>query len=195
MPVGADSVIYLVGITGSGKSTVGEVLAARMTWRFVDLDERIEVITRRKIDEIFNEEGEEAFRMYEKAVLQSTEKISSTVVACGGGAILLPENRRWLKTQTVVWLQVDPREAIRRLGDAIQLRPLLKPADDPAQVLRELLKVRKELYREVSKIQVKTGGLDPGAVAFNIQLKLGFTADFEADSVDLPHDWDHNDKF
>lgn len=183
MPASAENNIYLIGISGSGKSTVGEALASQLDWQFIDLDERIEHITHQSIGKIFSEEGEEAFRMYEKAALKSTEKLKTTVVACGGGVVVLPEHRRWLRKQTTVWLQVDPREAISRLGNDMEERPLLQSGDaDALTTLKNLLLDRKPYYLEASRIQVKTDGMDPMDVAFNIQLELGFAADIDLDA-------------
>jgi len=176
--------IYLVGISGSGKSTVGEALASQLDWQFIDLDERIEYITHQSIKKIFTEEGEEAFRMYEKAALKSTEKIKRTVVACGGGVVILPEVRKWLKKQTTVWLQVDPTEALSRLGGEIESRPLLTGEGGPETRLKNLLAERKPFYLEATRIQIKTDGMDPTDVAFNIQMELGFVSDVELNGFD-----------
>lgn len=183
MAVNAEKNIYLIGISGSGKSTVGEALASQLDWQFIDLDERLEHITHQSIRQIFAEEGEEAFRMYEKAALKSTEKLKTTVIACGGGVVVLPEHRRWLKKQTTIWLQVDPQEALSRLGDGIAERPLLQSdGDDALTILKNLLAERKPYYLEASRIQIRTDGMDPMDVAFSIQLELGFATDIDLDA-------------
>lgn len=188
-----DKNIYLIGISGSGKSTVGEALASQLDWQFIDLDERIEYMTHQSLAKIFEEEGEEAFRMYEKAALISTEKLTKTVVACGGGIVLLPENRQWLKKQSTIWLQVDPDEAISRLGTEIQSRPLLATAENVETSLRNLLVERKPFYTAASRIQVKTDNLDPMDVAFNIQMEMGILSDFDPKGFDDLFEKDDDD--
>jgi len=184
MSAGSEKNIYLIGISGSGKSTVGEALASQLDWQFIDLDERIEYMTHQTIRRIFEEEGEEAFRMYEKAALMSTEKLRKTVVACGGGIILLPEIRQWLKKQATVWLQVSSDEAISRLGAEIKERPLLATEGNPETTLRNILAERKPYYTAAAKYQVKTDNVDPMDVAFNIQMEMGFISDFDPSGFD-----------
>jgi len=184
MSAGSEKNIYLIGISGSGKSTVGEALASQLDWQFIDLDERIEYMTHQTIRRIFEEEGEEAFRMYEKAALMSTEKLRKTVVACGGGIILLPEIRQWLKKQATVWLQVSSDEAISRLGAEIKERPLLAAEGNPETTLRNILAERKPYYTAAAKYQVKTDNVDPMDVAFNIQMEMGFISDFDPSGFD-----------
>lgn len=185
MSADSEKNIYLIGISGSGKSTVGEALASQLEWQFIDLDERIEYMTHQTIRRIFEEEGEEAFRMYEKAALISTEKLRKTVVSCGGGIILLPENRQWLKKQATVWLQVSSDEAINRLGSGIKDRPLLAvEGSNPETTLKNILAERKPYYTAAAKYQVKTDNVDPMDVAFNIQMEMGFVSDFDPSGFD-----------
>ena len=85
--------IVLTGFMGSGKTTVGRIAAARLGWRFADLDEAIEAAAGRTVPQIFSEQGEPAFRLIETSVLASLLQEAGVVIALGGGAVTTPENR------------------------------------------------------------------------------------------------------
>lgn len=107
--------IYLVGFMGSGKSTVGRLLAAQLGYAFLDLDSLIEASAGTSIESIFGEEGEAAFRKMESEMLKQTTDPHPHVMALGGGAFSNPDNRRLLESRGVtVWLKVSGDEAWRR---------------------------------------------------------------------------------
>jgi shikimate kinase len=159
--------LYLVGYRGTGKSTVGRLVAAELGRPFVDLDERIEAAARTSIAGIFASEGEAGFRDREAEALATIEGPPS-VIATGGGIILREENRRLLKaTGFVVWLQASA-EAIwdRVQADTLTAarRPNLTVAGGLPEIV-ELLGVRERYYKEVADARVPTDGRSPEAVA------------------------------
>src|SRR5438874_12765383 len=96
--------VFLVGPRGSGKSTVAQLLAARLGWDWVDADAELEARCGRSIREVFAEEGEQGFRQHEAEVLAELGRRSNVVIATGGGAVLREDNRERLRRGGVVWL-------------------------------------------------------------------------------------------
>jgi shikimate kinase len=155
-------VITLIGLPGSGKSTVGRQLARRLSAHFVDSDQLIEQRLGCSIREFFEREGEAAFRDVEQAVLQevvSADSLASglqQVLSTGGGSVLREVNRQLLKNSgTVVYLRAMPEDLYRRLRHD-RNRPLLQGVD-PLQRLRDLYAQRDPLYRETASLQIETG--------------------------------------
>ena len=133
--------IVLVGMPGSGKTTVGRDLAKRLGLRFVDTDHEIEARTGVKIPIIFEIEGEDGFRKRETQTLDALTRESNMVLATGGGAVIRPENRALLRERAVVvFLSVPPQILWERTRHD-RSRPLLQVAD-PKGRLEELLKAR-----------------------------------------------------
>ncbi|MEB3826945.1 shikimate kinase [Phormidium sp. CCY1219] len=138
--------IYLVGMMGAGKSTVGKTLADRLNYRFFDTDALIEQIAGQTINQIFAESGEAEFRALETKAIAELCAYKNLVVATGGGIILKPQNWSYLQHGIVVWLDVPVEELYKRLqGDST--RPLLKNPD-PLGKLRSLLEQRQALYAQ-----------------------------------------------
>ena len=121
--------IYLIGLMGAGKSTVGKMLAKRLGKTFYDSDHEIEKRCGVKIPTIFEMEGEEGFRKRESLVIKDLTKLEDVVLATGGGSVLLPENRQCLhENGFVIYLRANPHELwIRTRND--KGRPLLNTAD------------------------------------------------------------------
>ena len=139
--------LALVGMPGSGKSTVGRQLARRLHLPFIDLDQRIEAHLGHSIREHFEREGEEAFRDLEQHMLAEVLKEPFAVLSTGGGTVLRPANREQLRTHsTVIYLRTMPHEVFRRLRNDLN-RPLLQ-VTDPMGRLRELFQTRDPLYKE-----------------------------------------------
>lgn len=152
--------IVLVGAPGSGKSTVGQLLAERLGLPFVDVDALIEQRTGRSITEIFADDGEPAFRTLEEATtLELLDE--GGVLSLGGGAVLSPTVRTALQGHRVVWLQVAAATAVQRVG-LNEARPLL--LGNVRGRLIKLLAERTPLYAEVATEQVPTDELSPDAV-------------------------------
>jgi len=148
--------IALVGLPGSGKSTVGRQLARRLRLPFIDSDQVIERQLGCSIREYFEREGEARFRDVEEAVLDELTQNHEGVLSTGGGAVLRPANREHLRTRSqVVYLNSSPDELFRRLRHDVN-RPLLQVAD-PLSRLRDLHAVRDPLYRETAHFIMETG--------------------------------------
>ena len=148
--------VALVGLPGSGKSTVGRQLARRLQLPFIDTDPLIERRLGCSIRAYFEREGEESFRDEEEAVLDELTQTHEGVLSTGGGVVLRAGNRERLRTRThVMYLHSAPDEVFRRLRHD-QNRPLLQ-VKDPLSRLRDLYAVRDPLYREVAHFVIETG--------------------------------------
>ncbi|HJR97606.1 MAG TPA: shikimate kinase [Actinomycetota bacterium] len=153
-------IVYLVGMPGAGKTVVGRELAGRLGVPFVDLDTEIEREQGRPITEIFEGDGEAAFRALEAAALVKAGTRDPSVVSCGGGVVLEPANRITLRnTGTAVYLDV-PLDRLRERVQPARDRPLIRQEGD----LERLLAERGPLYREFAAHVVDASG-DPGEVA------------------------------
>jgi len=158
-----DANIVLVGFMGSGKSTVGRLLAERLGRPFVDMDEEIERREGRPIPEIFARDGEAAFRRLERALVRELAARSGLVIAAGGGVVVDPENvTDFGRTGLVACLAVSPATVLARVGQDPH-RPLLQGGDPLARIVA-LLEKRRALYGAIP-FRVDTDGLAPGAVA------------------------------
>jgi shikimate kinase len=139
--------IALVGFMGTGKSTVGQLVAGMLRFRFVDTDEMIEGIAGRKIADIFTTQGEARFREYEQQVVKQLEGYSSAVISTGGGLLTNPGNLASLKTHSlVVCLWCSPETIYKRVGHQSH-RPLLR-VENPLERIRALLQDRAPAYRQ-----------------------------------------------
>jgi shikimate kinase len=163
--------IYLVGMMGAGKTTVGKLLARRLKRRFIDADHEIERRCGVRIPVIFDIEGEAGFRSREAQVIAELSALDGIVLATGGGAVLAPENRRLLASRgTVVYLRAMPADLYQRLRHD-KNRPLLATAD-PLARLQELYKQRDPLYLEVADLVVETGRQNVQMLARELVTKL-----------------------
>jgi shikimate kinase len=163
--------VFLVGFMGAGKSTVARMVAKELGRPCIDVDELIEAHTGHKVAEIFALRGEQGFRDLESATLLSLEERPSSIVACGGGIVVRPENRAALhRLGKVVYLQVTTGEALARIGDAGS-RPLLS-GEGGAIAATALLQARDALYRSVADISIDTVGKDAEAVAGEVASSL-----------------------
>jgi len=162
--------IYLVGFMGSGKSTIGRLLADRIGWHFVDLDAEIEATEQMSILEIFETRGEAEFRRIERekmrALVRAIESGRPTVLALGGGAIVQPENYALVENNGItIWLDC-PFETVRRRVEPASHRPL---ARDPAS-FAQLYETRRESYARADyRIPIES---DDPAVAVEAALRL-----------------------
>jgi len=155
-PIDVPGNIFLVGMMGAGKTSVGRVLAKRLQKSFYDSDQVIEDRTGVKIPVIFEIEGEAGFRVRESTVIDELTALRDIVLATGGGAVLIETNRDRLRTRgTVVYLRATVRDLLNRTRHD-KNRPLLQAADPRAR-LTELYEKRDPLYREVAHVTVDTG--------------------------------------
>ncbi|OKJ96820.1 shikimate kinase [Streptomyces sp. CB03234] len=154
--------IVLVGPMGSGKSTVGTLLAERLGVPYRDTDADIVAAEGREISDIFIEDGEEHFRALERAAVRAAVAEHPGVLALGGGAVLDDGTRQLLSGLPVAYLSMDVEEAVRRVG-LNTARPLL--AVNPRRQWRELMEARRHLYTEVARVVVATDDKTPEEVA------------------------------
>ena len=168
--------VILIGLPGSGKSTVGRQLARRLGLPFIDSDHVIEQRIGGSIRGFFDREGEAAFRDIEEDVIRElTDGAPARVLATGGGAVIRPANRARLRERgTVVYLNASPEEIFRHIRHD-QARPLLQVAA-PLDRLRELQQERDPLYRETAHFVVSPGrGKTVLALAQHIAMQLELT--------------------
>jgi len=150
------SSIFLVGLMGAGKTTVGRALAKKLDKRFIDSDHEIEARTGASIPLIFEIEGEASFRQRESEVIRDLTSQPNIILATGGGAVLKPENREYLKTRgTVIYLRASVNSILQRTSHD-KNRPLLQTAD-PRQKIEQLAREREPYYLEVADFVIETG--------------------------------------
>lgn len=163
--------IFLVGLMGAGKTSIGRLLARRLGKTFYDCDHEIERATGVRIPVIFEIEGEAGFRARERRMLGELAQRSGVVLATGGGAVLAAENRATLKAHgTVVYLCALPSDLWQRTRHD-RNRPLLQ-TDRPLEKLAELYRERDPLYRGIADLVVDTGSQSLSALAHRLEQKL-----------------------
>ncbi|WP_076518346.1 shikimate kinase [Achromobacter sp. MFA1 R4] len=153
-----DLPVFLVGMMGAGKTTIGRSLARALGRDFMDLDHELEARCGVRVPVIFEIEGEAGFRRRESAALEECTQRRNIILATGGGAILAAENRQLLRERgIVVYLRASVDELFRRTCRD-RNRPLLATAD-PRGTLRDLMTQREPLYKEVADLVVETGSM------------------------------------
>jgi shikimate kinase len=153
--------VVLIGPPGSGKTTVGRALAARLGVDFRDTDSDIEVIAGKSVSDIFVEDGEERFRELERAAVAIALAEHDGVLALGGGAIMAAESRLLLAGHTVVYLQVGLADAVQRVGLGAA-RPLL--VLNPRSQLKKLMDERRPIYEGLATLTAVTDGRDQSEI-------------------------------
>jgi len=165
------SFVSLVGLPGSGKSTVGRQLARRLQLAFFDSDHVIEERLGCSIRDYFEREGESSFRDVEESVIDELTGLATGVLSTGGGSVLRPANRQHLHGRGhVVYLRSSPEELFRRLRHDVN-RPLLQ-VPDPLGRLRDLYVQRDPLYRETAHFVIETGRPSVSALVNMIAMQL-----------------------
>jgi shikimate kinase len=160
----------LIGLPGSGKSTIGRRLAKALDLTMLDTDAAIEETTGRTIADIFATDGEAEFRRIEEEVIRSALATHDGVLSLGGGAVTTPGVRAALAGHTVVYLEISAAEGVRRTGGST-VRPLLA-GPDRAEKFRALMSERVPLYRRVATMRINTNRRNPGAVVRTIVTRL-----------------------
>ncbi len=161
------SVLILVGMMGSGKSTIGHLLARRLGARFVDCDRLLEERSGVSVATIFELEGEAGFRKREAALIDELTQQDNLVLATGGGAVILDENRaRMHERGLVIYLEASLEELLRRLHSD-RSRPLLQSANK-AQRIAELLAARAPLYRQCAHLCFSSSASSPKQLVHRI---------------------------
>ena len=160
--------VVLLGYMCSGKSTVGEALARRLEWDYLDFDVEIEHREGAAVRDIIDAAGEEHFRELEAALTMEASEAERLVLAPGGGWVTRPEFLDALGPGTLaVWLQVSPEETVRRLREDNVDRPF-RDHPDPVGVITEMLTERIPLY-ERADLNVPADSRSPEAIAFEIE--------------------------
>ena len=160
--------LWLTGMMGTGKSSIGRLLAERHGLPFYDLDEMIESSAGMSIPELFAAHGEEGFRRMEAAVVVEVASADAGVVATGGGAVLSKENVEAMRASgTIVLLRASPDELERRLAGS-DGRPLLPGPNRTARIAR-LLEAREAAYERAADVSINTDGFDPSDLATRIE--------------------------
>ena len=164
--------IALVGFMGTGKTAVGQLLAKKLNRKFIELDSLIEQKAGKSIPEIFQQDGEIAFRELEIKASKEVSGRDNTVIACGGGLVLNKINIDRLKESSrIVYLTAAPGVILKRTSREPGQRPLLE-VDNPTLTIQNLLKFRKPFYERAADITINTSKLDINAVAEQIMEKL-----------------------
>ncbi len=174
MPRSREERLFLVGMMGCGKSTLGKQLAKRLRRPFIDSDTELEARTGASIPTIFDLEGESGFREREAAVLAELTLRPGVVLATGGGVVMRPENRALLRERgTVIYLHAEVPILVERTRSS-RNRPLLFVAD-PEQRMKQLYAQRDPLYRATAHVVVES---DHGKLTTLIQRVLQGLAEF-----------------
>jgi shikimate kinase len=165
--------LALVGFMGVGKTEVGRILAERLGLAFLDIDSEVEKRAGKPIPSIFEEDGEQAFRLLERSVTREASTLDGLVISCGGGTILNPENLRDLRRNSIIiLLRADPEIIIERLRGKEGSRPLLR-GGDAADRIRRLYMQRLDSYLESADVEVDTSRYTPEEAADEIIRLLG----------------------
>ena len=160
--------IYLIGMMGSGKTTVGIKLSEKLKKTFIDLDTEIEKSAGKTISELFDENGEDYFRLLESEKLKS---FSESVIACGGGVVLMEKNRHFIKENgTAILLTATMKELSHRLKDS-DGRPLLA-YEKSENALKNIWLERQMDYLNTADFSIETDGKHPAEIAEEIILQL-----------------------
>ncbi len=160
--------IVLIGLMGSGKTTVGRIVAQMVGFKLVDTDHVITEAAGKSIPEIFASEGEAGFRLRESAALRSLMGKRGCVVATGGGIVTQPRNMPILRhLGYIAWLEADPERLARRTAMNSN-RPLLNTEEDPKVKLERLLNERKPLYKSLADLRIQTAELTPQETAYGV---------------------------
>ena len=164
--------VALIGFMGAGKTAVGRLLAEKLNKKLVELDSLIEHKAGKSIADIFQEDGEIAFRQLEIEVTKEVAGNKNQVIACGGGIVLNKINIDRLKDEAVVvYLTASPEIIQERVSIDEGIRPLLKKSNK-ALTIRELLEFRQPFYERAADIKIDTSELDIEAVAQQIIARL-----------------------
>ena len=175
-----DKLIYLTGFMGSGKTTIGNILAEKLDYDFIDLDILIEKNEGRTISDIFKESGEPYFRRLERENLHKVSDSESRIVSLGGGALMNEENQRFVKSKGVlIYLKVTPEEIYKRIKGCTD-RPLLKKDDKTLFSEDEFINKISPLFEKrepgymTAKFVIDTVGKNPEQIAEEIISHINF---------------------
>lgn len=155
--------LYLIGMMGCGKTTIGKLLAKKLGYYFFDTDDLIVKSSGRTIADIFEKEGEDAFRELETQVLSEISAYKNLVIATGGGIVIRRKNWSYLHHGVILWLDVPVAELYHRLKED-NTRPLLQDPD-PLEKLKTILQTRESLYKQADVRLIINQGETPERIA------------------------------
>jgi len=165
--------ISLIGFMGSGKSTIGKIIADKIGFIFIDLDRIIELDKGMEIKDIFKSYGEKYFRDLESEVIKKVYKNKNCVFACGGGAVERKKNVDIIrKNSRVIYINVSPEVSLKRLKD-VKDRPLIE-VEDREEIIKKMIKRRDMLYRKCAHFIVDNNGEDPNKTSKEILNRLDY---------------------
>ena len=160
--------IYLIGLSGSGKSTIGKILAEKLNFDFIDTDNEIENIMDMTINQIFIEYGEQYFRLLETTFFQERIKNGQVIYSTGGGLILDKKNQNILgENGKTIFLDCMPETIIKRLKNAKTTRPLL--SDNFNSTIQSLYKNRYPIYKSCSNFVINVDNKKPQSIVSIIE--------------------------
>ena len=166
--------IFLIGMMASGKSQTGPKLAELLSYKYIDLDKLIEKISKKPINIIFQDNGQEEFRELETNCLKETIKIPSLVISTGGGIVTKTENWGVLRQGIIIWIDAKQDIALERLKNDIENRPLLKGKDLSA-IYMSIFQSRKNLYSQADlRVEVNKENVEEVAkkIIYEIHKKI-----------------------
>lgn len=177
--------IYLIGMMGVGKSTIGKLLAKQLEYRFLDTDTTIEQLTQQSVTQLFNTAGEDEFRQLETRILAEVSAYTRTIVATGGGIAIKLDNWNHLQQGLVIWLDADVDTLVKRLKYD-RTRPLLDTPGDLAPKLAQILAARRDRYAAADlRIEI-TADRSPSEIVELILTAIPTVLKTTASSVDAP---------
>lgn len=149
--------IILCGFMGSGKSTIGKLLAKKLNRNFIDLDDYIVEKRKMKISEIFEKFGEENFRKSETQAVKNVSKLENHIISLGGGTVINHNNVEILKSSgKIIMLDIEPEEVYKRLKND-KSRPLLQ-TEDKLKAIKEMMNKRLPYYNDAADIKITVNG-------------------------------------
>lgn len=161
--------VILIGFMGSGKTTIGKIIADKKNMKFVDMDLEIEKIENKNINQIFSENGEKYFREKEANLLKELSLMENTVISTGGGIIESKFNIEILKKQPcVIWLNANENTIENNVKNEIDKRPKLKEDDNLKLSIKKLLNKRYDKYKESANIRVNVNNKNVDQVVSEI---------------------------
>ena len=162
--------IFLIGMMGSGKTTVGKILSKNLNLNLIDLDKELEKITNHSIKDIFNEYGEKKFRKMESSYfIEINKTIKNCIFATSGGIILNQECSDLLKNERLTFLLDTSTEVLYERLKGNSSRPLIPKEQNSYKIICDLWKSRKQVYNESSNYKIQTDNLSPKEVARSIK--------------------------
>lgn len=164
--------IVLIGYMGSGKSSVGKRLADEVGYKFIDTDSLVEIKKKKSIRDIFESEGEQAFRQVEAQVVTEVSQKEKVVISCGGGVVLNPENIKALKRKGSIFYLRAGIDTLFNRAKRVGVRPLLM-VDNPEKEFKKIFSQRKKAYIDAADTIIEVNDYNEDEVVARIIKRLG----------------------